>query len=356
VPVARERVVVFFFQIRFWSLKLLYGGGGSLRRSEASEHKQDRDALKGKGAMDNRERALALALLALALIGACAFIALHYLHRQRGRAAWRRVLPRDSLPAATPFVQVLGSLIVYRLKRGDLREAFYDKEPVDANEKFVMHAMLPRESVVGAERLIFLAHISRSGTTLLCRMLDMHGASTYREPAVLIRLLRSAAARTRGGRSIAVGLVKRVLQHFVHHAQGTSAAIVKLPSAASEPSLLQALNEACPEARRVFVSRAPEEVLGRLESSRGRAGSPSEADRASALAQLRRRHRAATEWASAIVHYEDIVTDARSLKGTCSRLGLAEPSDEEAARMLALKAVDAKTGGLYFEATAPGAS
>ena len=300
---------------------------------------------------------IALILALLALAGACAFARLHYLRFRRLGVPQRRKLPADSLPAATPFLNVLGSLIVYRLKTPNLSEAFYDDELVDKTEEFTMHAMLPDQEIIG-NRIIFLTHISRSGTTLLCRMLEANGdVNTYREPVALIRLLRSATRGSCDARSISVGLIKRILQQLANHSHsvGKTTAVIKLPSAAADADLLQVLSECCPNAHKVFVSRSPEEVLLRVEATlRSLSASPGAAPHAPALSILQERYRTAVARASAVIHYDDIVGDARAVRRVCATLGVTNVSDDLVTRMMAIKNIHAKTGAPYIEVKVQG--
>jgi len=278
--------------------------------------------------------------------------------RQKYIGVTRFHTKQSNLPASVPFIRFSDALVVHALLHSELSEPFYDRERVDYSSRLVIYPRPSHARVSSKARIIFVAHIARSGTTLLCRLLEARGdVTSYREPWLLTRLLEESLSAD-CFEPDEFGLIKSVLDIFVEHAasSGRSVVLIKLPSRATRPAILDTLSHLCPDAGRVHARRPVQEVLRSLvrsstptnldsESYSGVSTIPIPTD--SRLERtLTEKQNAARRWASREIAYDDIVGDAQALSRVCRALALSPPTPRQLSRMALEQTVDAKTGEL----------
>uniref|UniRef100_A0A6C0C323 Uncharacterized protein n=1 Tax=viral metagenome TaxID=1070528 RepID=A0A6C0C323_9ZZZZ len=278
------------------------------------------------------------------------FVLLHHHARRARRNALKQpqtqALPTGSLPATElPIQLIFASMLVRKIANDTLTEPFYDRELADTSRYYLIHPM-SLSSVCGEGMdVVFVAHSSRSATTLLCRMLDARGGvSTIREPSLLTHLLQSANEMPSPHECSDFLLARAVLQYFVQYSssRGHLTTVVKLPSVASRPGVLSLLDLACPSARKISVQRKTEDIVESLR----RTITPAEEKLTSEKMVVATQHktRAANDWAEMFVTYDDIVFDLQGPAKICAAFGLPHPSEDQARRMLLERRIDAKTG------------
>lgn len=144
--------------------------------------------------------------------------------------------------------------------------------PAPFDEPFLAEtlAKAPTEGCIGLDQLrslqpdglpapAIIVHTGRSGSTLLCRLLDdLSEFVTYREPEALAATL---SADRRHGTSIA----QVVARQFAWHAPGETVAVVKLPSISATDLLGSALAQSS-DTPLVVLTRPTEEIVPRLMS------------------------------------------------------------------------------------------
>lgn len=257
-----------------------------------------------------------------------------------------QALPDGSLPATQlPIRRILASMLVRRIANTKLTQPFYDRELADTSRYYLIHPM-PRSSVCGkGAHVVFIAHASRSATTLLCRMVEARGdVSTFKEPSVLMRLLMDASRMPNPDECNALALARSLLQYFVQHSKshGHQATIVKLPSSASRPDVLALLLQACPTARRVAVQRRSTDIMRSLQVTPP--WREPAVDFNEVLRSIHQKKQAVDTWAEHFITFDEIVHNLNAHTNVCSALGLSTPSQEQKSLMLLELRKDAKTG------------
>ena len=219
-------------------------------------------------------------LLSLCLLSIYVFLQLKWKSSLR--------LPRQRLPASLPCFFGDAGVFVHALETTRLSKAFYDREAVDASS--IYNVPCHDGAVRHAPGIFFVAHISRSGSTLLSRLLEPF-AVVLREPRVLTRSLLHSDRHARG-----------VLRHFSRFA-GSRKLIIKLPSVLSDSKQLALLGSCCPDAITVGLRRDLQDVAASHARTETRVDEETLRARAQAIAQ----------WASDFIDYEDVVGDCSQL-------------------------------------------
>jgi len=267
--------------------------------------------------------------------------------------------PLGRLPGGEPWEGGLsgGGVLVRALRRTELTQPFFGREELDAEAIFLLSPKAHLSPTRCA--LAMVSHISRCGSTLLCRMLDARAdAITYREPPIVTELtLRAVRLRARKeGR--AVGLVRAALEAFLAHADSLhmKLAVVKLPSVCCSTVALEILSAAAPASTlRVHLTRPPVDVLDSHARSSTRLSTSGDEDdeSRSPLEILEERHAAAASWASVSLPFDEVTSPLCDLGALSELFGLPPPTSRQAAAMRAEQAFDAKTGEIRAEPGAP---
>lgn len=299
----------------------------------------DTGSVNIKGAM---LAAPAFIVFLLTLLSVYVFALLHqHAHAKRRRWGSRALRKGDLATISDPYRIFYKSLVVRKLASKRLSAAFYDRERVDKSRCFLLHS-ITHPTVEGHEDIIFVAHASRSASTLLCRLLEVYGNTcTFREPSILTLLLRDATKKTIPESTTEFALAKAVIHSLVLHTevQRKQYTVIKLPSLASKTDMLHLLSLACPNARRIYVHRNPRDIFASLERDSLQLGI-----KVTPLDEITKKQKAASAWASNVIEYNDIVGDEQVLTRLCLAVGFDPPTPRQISRMRSAQTIDAKTG------------
>jgi hypothetical protein len=234
-------------------------------------------------------------------------------------------LPAAALPCASlgPYHK---AMYVRALASTELQEAFYDRERVIEKR---LWRMVPEASVPAGVRFAWVTHLSRSGSTLLSRLLSARGdALSFREPQLLTRTLARAELEV-AGRAHWLGFARAILTRFAGAAQerGAALVVVKLPSCLSSGRYVPLLREVC-GGRVVYLSRCAREI----QESHARSGSAAPAQLEVRGAELRRA-------SDATVAYEEL----GDFSGWAGAFELRAPAEAQRLAMAAEMLLDSKT-------------
>ena len=276
------------------------------------------------------------------------------LNVRRRAQSRQKHFPQGMLPSATPFPLCFTTrgLLLHPLAwpHDTLPCPFYDRERIDYHRRFLVKPLVA-SCPLPPVKLVFLAHLSRCGTTLLTRILDAHpDAVCYREPSILSEVMwQVALASNEAARRQRLQALRGLLALFAAHTlrQRRTVTIVKLASVTTFRECLAGLQEAAPAALRVYVSRNPAAVA----HSHQRSGSvpprtPPDARGVSSVRRhLEEKADAARVWSQREIQYSHFA-DATPvcLKWLCATCNLSEPSDSQQTDMFRIRRLDAKTG------------
>ena len=300
---------------------------------------------------------VASVLGAMIILGVSILLGLARQRRRCTRSA-HKLLPPGLLPGGDPWEDGLsGGVLVRALRSTELAQPFFGREELDEHAVFLLSPMphLPPTRCA----LALVSHISRCGSTLLCRMLDARAdVITYREPPVVTGLTLRAVRLRAPKESRAVGVLRAALGAFLAHADSLhkKLAVVKLPSVCCSAAVLEILNAAAPASTlRVHLTRPPADVLDSHSRSLTRLGSSGDEDDGSCspLEILEARHAAAGAWASVTLPFGEVTSPSCDLGVISELFGLPLPTSRQAAAMRAEQAFDAKTGEIRAEPGAP---
>lgn len=297
-------------------------------------------------------------LVAMLILGVSILLVLARQRRCCTRTA-HKPLPPGCLPGGQPWEDGLssGGVLVRALRSTELAQPFFGREELDAQAVFLLSPTAHLSPTRCA--LALVSHISRCGSTLLCRMLDARGdVITYREPPTVTELtLRAVRLRARK-ESRAVGVLRAALGAFLAHADSLQKklAVVKLPSVCCSAAALEILNAAAPASTlRVHLTRPLADVLDSHSRSSTRLSSSGDEHDVSRspLEILEGRHAAAASWASVSLPFGEVTSPSCDLGALSELFGLPPPTSRQAAAMRAEQAFDAKTGEIRAEPGVP---
>jgi hypothetical protein len=216
-----------------------------------------------------------------------------------------------------------------------LAHGFYDRELV-SSRRYLLQGAPPL--LAPSNAITFLAHCSRSGSTLLTRMLDARGdVIAFREPTILTLLVKELAA----GDLTSLPLVRAVLASFLSFSSGKHV-VVKLPSCLAKSETFRALNAAAPMAQRVGLLRPADQILGR-HKLRGPHSAILQKDDTTFRYAIERKASAIRDWANALLMYADVVNPEAETAQLCTPFGLAAPRPDQAEAMLREQKHNAKS-------------
>lgn len=288
-------------------------------------------------------------LILIFLIILYTFFLLHH-HARYERTVIRypksQALPSGSLPATIlPLQRVFASLLVYRILNTRLTQPFYDREEVDKSRPFLIHPASKLSECTNNGNIIFLAHASRSATTLLCKMLDIHGGvCTFREPSLLTTLLLETENIADFEESNSFALAKSIINCFVNYAKyfNFKKLVIKLPSVASRKHILLMLSAACPNAKKIYIKRDKDEIIrSHLKTARRQ---PTEREKDMLRFTIEQKCAAAASWADHCITYTQIVESESSFEHILQTLGLSNLSASHRMEVMKQLHIDAKTG------------